>query len=195
MLAMQLVEACTRGNLAEVRHLLETEGMDPNAEFCSYSALYRAVKNGHVEVVRCLLAHGADPNRRASWSGDRVLRVACERESPEMVRLLLEAGADPDHRNNITGQTALMELAGSNKHIPLMKMLLEHGADIQAVCVLRGMTALAHACWRGTAKVVHFLITQGADVTVLDEESRCARDYIQKPNVARAFASALQARR
>ena len=55
------------GNDAEVAFLLQHCNADPNAEdtyMTGVTALNRASSLGHEEVVRVLLASGADPNTR-----------------------------------------------------------------------------------------------------------------------------------
>ena len=51
------------GDLEQVVSYIES-GHDPNAfSICGSTMLMSAATNGHVEVVRFLLQHGADPNR------------------------------------------------------------------------------------------------------------------------------------
>jgi ankyrin repeat protein len=63
-------------------------------------ALYAAAERGHTELVRLLLAAGADVDRRDPDSGRTALHAAvagrADGAAPEIVRLLLDAGADVD---------------------------------------------------------------------------------------------------
>ena len=63
-------------------------------------ALFAAAERGHVELVRLLLAAGADVDRRDPDSGCTALHAAvagsADGAAPEIVRLLLDAGADVD---------------------------------------------------------------------------------------------------
>ncbi|XP_057181245.1 BCL-6 corepressor isoform X2 [Triplophysa rosa] len=69
-----LHEACSRGWLSIVRHLLE-HGADIN---CSAQdgtrPLHDAVENDHLDVVRLLLSYGADPTL-ATYSGRSLLKM------------------------------------------------------------------------------------------------------------------------
>ena len=57
-----------------------------------WSALMFAAGEGHVEVVRTLLAHGADPSLRDE-DGDQAADHASNNEHATVVRMLQEAGA------------------------------------------------------------------------------------------------------
>ncbi|XP_059959597.1 BCL-6 corepressor-like [Mesoplodon densirostris] len=67
-------EACARGWLNIVRHLLEY-GADVNCSAQDGSGpLHDAVKNDHLEIVRLLLSYGADPTL-ATYSGRTIKKV------------------------------------------------------------------------------------------------------------------------
>jgi ankyrin repeat protein len=58
--------------------------------------LYRAVRNGHLEIARLLLAHQSPVNNFTRLCGSRTpLSAAVRTGSVDMVALLLEHGADP----------------------------------------------------------------------------------------------------
>jgi serine/threonine-protein phosphatase 6 regulatory ankyrin repeat subunit B len=84
-----------------------------------------AAQNGHVEVVRVLLEHGAKVNSARS-NGGTALMVAAEKGHPETVRLLLEKGA-AQNRVTHNGDTALL-IATHNGHEQVVRVLLEGGA-------------------------------------------------------------------
>ncbi|MFI2185248.1 ankyrin repeat domain-containing protein [Streptomyces sioyaensis] len=68
--------------------------------------LCAAASWGHDEVVRELLAHGADPDRREDdGTAHTPLMAAASRGSTAVVRALLHHGADP-HRTDALGRTA-----------------------------------------------------------------------------------------
>ena len=60
-------------------------------------ALYTGAKNGHIEVVDCLLSCGADPNFRAERGGTPLYWASSlsQLTKADVVRMLVEAGADP----------------------------------------------------------------------------------------------------
>lgn len=108
---VDLHEAAALGNIEKVRELL-AQGADSNVvmkdpvvigenllHVVNASPLIAAVAKGHVEIVRLLLQHHADPNRKAS-EGFTPLILAAVVGDPELIRELSSAGAGLDVRND-----------------------------------------------------------------------------------------------
>ncbi|MCP3961510.1 MAG: hypothetical protein GY719_27015 [bacterium] len=102
------------GDLAKVRELLTVKGVEiDDFDACRRTPLMAAAEAGQHEVVRELLAGGADPGRCNEIVGSpRSTPLACAAISSSadrdgVLRLLLEAGADPD-QVGADGRTALM---------------------------------------------------------------------------------------
>ena len=122
-----LVEAAHSGNQA-VGILLLNSGADANAADVGYTALHAAVLKGSLELVKALLAHGANPNAQlvkgtpvrrnsedfelpATLIGATPYLLAAKFLEPDIMRTLSVAGADPQ-RPMKTGETPLMAAAG-----------------------------------------------------------------------------------
>jgi len=93
------------GHPEAVRLLIEN-GADPNlasANAQRVAPLHSAVAGGKVEIVRMLLARGADVHARQDL-GFTALHGAAVGGGEEMIRLLLDQGADPAARN-VAGKT------------------------------------------------------------------------------------------
>lgn len=95
---MTLGLACILGDLEYVQDVLSIDpGKANRLDDQGKSMLYHATKAGHVEIVRTLLAHHADPNKpEHDATRGHALHEAAARNHFEIVRLLLEAGADPN---------------------------------------------------------------------------------------------------
>jgi ankyrin repeat protein len=56
--------------------------------------------------------------------------------------------------------------AASKNQLPMVKMLAEHGADLNYQHPVTKMTALAHAAYEGNNKLVQYLLEKGADPNI-----------------------------
>jgi ankyrin len=122
-----LVEAAHSGQQA-VGVLLLEKGADPNAAAAGYTALHAAVLRSGLDLVKALLAHGANPNAQIT-QGTPVRRNSEDFELPatlvgatpyllaakflevDIMRALAAGGADPRLAMK-TGATPLMAAAG-----------------------------------------------------------------------------------
>jgi ankyrin repeat protein len=84
------------GDLRRVKELL-AEGYPVNAfDDLSWTPLHHAARKEHLDVVRHLIAAGADVNaHQEERIGDTVLKHVAQTCSLELARILLDAGADP----------------------------------------------------------------------------------------------------
>jgi ankyrin repeat protein len=96
--SMTLGLACLLGDLGRVQDILNVDPGEANRlDDQGKSMLYHATRACHVEIVRTLLAHHADPNKPENdATRGHALHEAAARNHLEIVRLLLEAGADPN---------------------------------------------------------------------------------------------------
>ena len=138
-----------------------------------------ASANGTADVVRLLLARGADVNA-ADASGVTPLIAAANVDNVDVANLLLARGADA-HATARTGQpaTALMG-AAVNGNAELVRALLARKPDLAVVSADRtatvkngpvrfgNLTALHAAVTGGNPDVVELLLRAGAPVDALD---------------------------
>lgn len=119
-----------------LRHGARVDGLgaDRNA-----TALLMAIFRRQQEAVRVLLAAGADPNFKGS-EGDSPLRACAQLGEHAMAAMLLRCGATRtiNEAGGLRPMTAL-GLAASRLDIPMMELLLQAGADPQALDLDRQM--------------------------------------------------------
>lgn len=84
----------------------------------------------HHDIVKCLLKHGADPNRPDNHNRS-ALEIAVNQEDLITTRLLLEAGARPNIRPGCFPPQLPLLTAVKRENPELVQLLLEFGADPQ----------------------------------------------------------------
>ena len=85
-----------------LRHGADVKAVSTNA--MKVAVINSAAASGRADVVKIVLAAGANPNAQ-QMMGYTALHAAAARDSVEMVQALLDAGADPSLKND-DGQTA-----------------------------------------------------------------------------------------
>jgi ankyrin repeat protein len=95
-----LLTVCREGDMPAVERMLDA-GYPPNfAVYGHATALTNAVRGGHLEVCRLLIARGANPNRPVPYvaemsSGGEIYPLQLALGNARLSALLIEAGADP----------------------------------------------------------------------------------------------------
>lgn len=127
--------------------------------------LYKAAGEGRTEIVRYLIAHGANVNYRGSEWGHTPLSEAAERGFDDVIDILLKAGADPKvkDRNGYTA-FAIAVLGGQND---VAEALLKYG-DVNGADNF-GNTVLMAATTTGQVEAIRWLVGKGADVNKVSQ--------------------------
>jgi len=125
-----------------------------------WTPLHLAAHFGRTEVMRTLLANGAD-HRAVSRNSNRnqPLQAAAAGNRLAAVELLLKAGADVDARSH--GRFTALHIAAENGNPQMVTVLLAAGADVRAASE-GGKTALDFAIGRGSPETVAALEHAGA---------------------------------
>jgi uncharacterized protein len=208
--ASALLLAVMNAHFELAAHLVDA-GADVNAALPGYTPLHAitAVRKPGVgdndpgpegsgtlsslELVKKLVAHGADVNarmtKRANLTNTRLKELgatpfllAAQVADAELMRTLAALGADP-FITNVDGSTALMVAAGLATRSPgedagtesevleAVQVALELGADINAVDI-NGETAMHGAAYKNLPKVVKLLASKGAKIEVWNREDK-----------------------
>ncbi len=158
----KLNSAAGRHDLEMVKHLLENYHLD-----IGYLGMRWAVERNDVEMVELLLSYGAELNPDVAQLGDNMGYLGCAASAAglEMVQLLVEAGAEVDG-TYWNGVTPAMDAAYVS--VRILKYLTEQGADINARSGYND-TPLMYAVWGKNRECVEFLLSEGADASVVSE--------------------------
>ncbi len=151
----------------EIVHLLVERGANPNQQMFfraprapgsissgsrGTTPFHRACASGDVELVKYLLAHGADVNLN---------------QADDETAMMFAAGARHSE-DDIISVLRLLHAAGANVNVVARTFTLQRS---------RGGTALHVATKRGLKKVMAELVSEGADVNLKDPDGLTALDY------------------
>lgn len=181
--------ACSAGH-AEVAHLLLQHGADPSLrDFRHETALMKAAKGGHHQVIRVFLKHipqGFSCEESKAESIKKFIRGVTARPT-KVVRTLFNRfkfnGSKPDEQSCVQtsdyGEAwggigrlgpcweAVLRATVAEGHMKIVELLLSHNIDINSVD-MNGVTALAIASGYGHKEVVSILLKSGASTNKKD---------------------------
>lgn len=167
-LADRFANAVESNDLPAIKALIE-EGHPADTPIAyvekDATALYKAAGQGRTDIVRYLIAHGANVNYRGSEWGHTALSEAAGRGFDDVVDILLKAGADAraKDRNGYTA-FAIAALGGQND---VAEALLKYG-DVNGVDS-SGNTLLMAATTTGQTEAIRWLVEKGADVNKVSQ--------------------------
>lgn len=158
---LELAQASAAGDAAEVARLVDEDHADPNAVSPGGLPLIAwPVLQGNAAGVRALLERGADANRAAPAAGT-VMTWAVKAEDPTVLQAFLEHGGKPDAVDD-NGEP-LTRVAALADRWDNVKLLVEHGADIDATAHGQPNTSLLAYYSAGQFDKAHWLLEHGAD--------------------------------
>jgi uncharacterized protein len=196
--APPLLSAAINGN-AEVLALLLDKGADVNMTVSATgdTPLMLAARTGIIPAINVLLEHGADVNARETWGQTTPLMWAVAEDHAEVARLLIEKGADIEARSVFippdtgrgfagaiprerraeevgavafaAGELTPLLIAARDGHLESVKVLVESGADIDALTA-DGKNALGLAIFNGSYAIADYLVDAGSNVNQADAQ-------------------------
>ncbi len=161
-----LAFAVVGGHAALLNFLLERGAI---VEPYSTLLIFLAGRNGRIDLIERLIAHGAD--LRAVDAG-----IAMNGSDLAVTRYLLDHGVSPSKIGK-SGFPPLIFYARGDKgeHPERLQLLLDYGADVNAVGP-KGRTALHYAAVVSHLRVIDLLLDHGADTSIRDERGETALD-------------------
>jgi ankyrin repeat protein len=177
----RLVDAAARGDVEDMKRLIQL-GVEPaDRPPKSMSALEAACENGRIDVVRFLLfdpsVSRAPASARIESMGRLAVHEAAKKGYDEVVDLLLGTGLSSDYRDpdNMTP----LHRAAARGHEGVAEVLLKFHADINAKGV-NDASPLHQAAMQGRAEMVQFLLNKKANPAAKDGQGRTAKDVARR---------------
>ncbi|MGZ3100430.1 ankyrin repeat domain-containing protein [Streptomyces sp. H62] len=172
----ELPQAARDGDTEAVIRLLDAGVPVDSLNGDARSALDLASQENHADVVRVLLAAGADTAAHAGPYHDLTpLTCAAMVGSTDAVAALLDAGVSMGAQDRIP-YTPLV-VAASGNHVGTVALLLDRGADPEDRA-MKNRTALEWAACFGRVESVLLLLGRGASAT--DTALRCAERHARR---------------
>ena len=153
----EFFRAIKSDNASAMRELL-AQGMDPNTrDERGRPGLFVALQEESMKAADALMASPRLRPDEPNASGETPLMMAALKGQLDVARRLIAQGAAV----NKTGWTPL-HYAASSGHMPMLELLLEHHADLNAPSP-NGTTPLMMAAGYGSPEAVQRLLKAGAD--------------------------------
>lgn len=152
----------------EMATYLLDKGADVNARTPQAAPIYSSSFTGNVDIVRLLIARGADVSFTAE-GGWTPLHAAYN--DATITRALLEAGADINKINE-EGDASALDLASTWNKSEVVEVLIERKADVNlrlyptGDSLAGGRTALSSAVANDHARIACLLLEAGADINI-----------------------------
>lgn len=171
-----IIHSMVKKNL---RNMLETAlnvGVDPNVMSRGKEGrtpIQLAAEQGNLELVRLLVAHGAQINSNPAYQhGRTALQAAASRLEPnmELLRFLVDNGANVNASAGVFGGITALQGAAIAGNIPVVQYLLDKGADVNArPAIKEGRTCIEGAAEHGRLDMVQLLLNCGANAGLRGE--------------------------
>ena len=162
-------------SIININHVATIVSLTTHKKVHCATALWAASTGGHLEIVKTLIAHGAEVNK-ATLTQSTPLRGASFHGYLPVMDYLLSNGADIDTPNCI-GQSPLC-IAAMRGKIDAVKFLIERGASRHQTTI-NGYTIMHLSATKGRIDVVQHLLSIG--LSPIFKEAAPSESYIPCP--------------
>lgn len=169
----RLLFASKRGNKNEIEMLIAAGANVNVISYLGWTPLMLAVELGHKEIVKLLIAHGADPQK-----GKMVLMQAAQQSYREIVELLIREGANVSVTDK--DECTILIWATREGYKEIVEILIRNGADTNAPDDKYGRTPLMYAAKYGSRECMEILIRNGVDINATDKKKWTPLMYAAK---------------
>lgn len=171
------------GNIVIIIDSIQSTDL-PN-KYSGEMSLLLAAQNGHLEVVKLLLAGGADVHKTNS-KNKTALHVAVQNNETEVVKFLLA------YDEKVKDEAIeLFHRSAQEGRLKILACLLESGIPVDAQTE-NGKTPLHKAAESGNLKAMQYLLSEGASVLAEDKNGCIPIDSAVEGDQAEAFECLLR---
>lgn len=157
-----VADAAARGDREAVKSLLKGAADVNAAQGDGMTALHWAAMNGDAELAQMLIVAGANLKATTRLGGYTAVYLAAQQGHAKVLEALIKGGADAKS-GNANGTTPLM-VASASGDVDTVRVLVEHGADVNAKDGVREQTPVMYAAASNRAAVIEYLASKGANL-------------------------------
>lgn len=179
---LQVAKAAADGDTAKVKSLHD-KGVDIDASGKDgVTPLLWALSQGNKAGVEELLILGADPNHQSD-DGDSMMSLSVQMTDFDFLRLALKYHGNPNlHISKGPWRTPLMQAMGPSR-LPIIKQLVEAGADVNYQDPVTGDTPAMGAADLNQFDAVYYLLEHGADYAIKNKSGNTIVFQIDNNNI------------
>ena len=141
--------------------------------------LHEAAASGSTARLIEILDTQPDAINTLSPDGFPPLGLACFFDHFDSVEVLLQRGADVNQPAQNAQKVAAIHAAVAARSLPITRLLIEHGADVNAK-QQQDVTPLHAAAHNGSLEIVQLLLEHGADKNATDASGKSALDFARE---------------
>lgn len=174
-------EAVVSKNFPIFEHLISCGALVNTKDFTEATPLHvvayylsnstdKEEKTKLLKAAETLLNNKADINAKDMnyWTP---FHIVAKETNVDVVKFFLKY--QPDVNIKLAhGETILNFASRFNKNLEIMQLLIDHGGDVNNPCEDDGSTSLHWACRGCDKKLVKFLLKNGANINIVDDENR-----------------------
>lgn len=157
-----VADAAARGDREAVKSLLKGAADVNAAQGDGMTALHWAAMNGDAELAQMLIVAGANLKATTRLGGYTAVYLAAQQGHAKVLEALIKGGADAKS-GNANGTTPLM-VASASGDVDTVRVLVEHGADVNAKDGVREQTPVMYAAASNRAAVIEYLASKSANL-------------------------------
>jgi ankyrin repeat protein len=144
--------------------------------------MFEAAATGQIERVRALIKSDASLANAFSPDGFTPLGLAVFFGHRETVETLLAAGAEVNTPSRESMKVTPLHSAAAARQVEIARVLIAHGANVNATQAESGFTPLHEAALNGNLEFARLLLDHGADVNAKMKDGKTPLGFALEQN-------------